>query len=146
MNPQGQAELPEARVVLDRCKQRWEANRPECGLVGVGPPCRKAPKLHEGLRKAESSVVTQIRTGRIRLAAFLNKARVPDFPSPTCRCGWASEIAVYVIIHYPRFIEARRGFMDPLTGQVDLRGLLSKAERAQRLAKWVLQLGILPQF
>ena len=36
--------------------------------------------------------------------------------------------------------------MDSSTGQVNLRGLLGKAEQAQQLAKWVIKLNILPQF
>src|SRR5215469_5797736 len=54
-----------------------------------------------GLRKAESSILTQIRTGRIGLAAFLNRARVPDFPSPMCQCGQAEETASHIIAYCP---------------------------------------------
>jgi len=52
-------------------------------------PGRAAVKRHAALCKAESAVITQIRTGRIGLAAFLNKARVPEVESPACQCGWA---------------------------------------------------------
>ena len=60
-------------------KERWEANPPTWGVVGVGPPKRSVLKLHKDLRKAESALITQIRTGRIGLAAFLNKAKIPGY-------------------------------------------------------------------
>ena len=88
----------------------------------------------------------QIRTGRIGLVAFLNKARVPDFPSPVCQCGRARETAQHIIVHCDRFTAARNKLADPRTGGVDLKSLLSSAAGAQRLAKWFIQLSILPQF
>jgi hypothetical protein len=136
----------ERQALLSQWKQRWEAKRPEWGLVGAGPPSRKRILLHTGLQKAESAVLTQIRTGRIGLAAFLNKARVPEFPSPMCQCGQASETPKHVIIHCPRFAEARRYIKDPQTGLVDIKSLVSKAEGTKRLARWFLRLRILPQF
>jgi hypothetical protein len=36
--------------------------------------------------------------------------------------------------------------MDPRTKQLDVRGLVSKPESALRLARWFIQLRILPQF
>jgi hypothetical protein len=136
----------ERQALLSQWKQRWEANRPEWGLAGVGPPSRKTIQLHAELQKAESSVLTQIRTGRIGLAAFLNKARVPEFPSPMCQCGQASETAKHVIAHCPRFTEVRRDLRDPRTGLMDIKSLVSEVEGAKRLARWFLRLRILPQF
>jgi hypothetical protein len=136
----------EKQAVLSQWKQRWESNRPEWGLTGIGPPCRKTIKIHEGLHKAESLVITQIRTGRIGLAAFLNKARVPEFPSPACQCGQAYETAKHIIAECPRFAEARRSLTEPGSNQVDVKSLVSKADRVQGLARWFLRLRILPQF
>ena len=95
---------------------------------------------------AESSIITQIRTGRNGLAAFLNKARVPGFPSPVCPCGQARETAKHVIVHCSRFTERRAALRNPRTGQVDIKGLVSDPGGAARLAKWIIQLRILPQY
>jgi len=65
-------------------KRRWGANRPKWGLIGVGPLSEEPLKIYKELKKVESLVLTQIRMGWIGLAAFLNKARVLDFPSPIC--------------------------------------------------------------
>ena len=51
---------------------------------------KKALAKHHGLRKHESTALTQIRTGRIGLKAFLHKRRVPGVLSPRCSCGWGN--------------------------------------------------------
>jgi hypothetical protein len=69
----GSSDITVQQAVRHRWKQRWETRHPEWGLLDAGPPSPRVVKLHKGLRKAESSVITQVRTGRIGLAAFLNK-------------------------------------------------------------------------
>ena len=120
---------------MTRWKKRWVAAQYRWGLLGVDPPSRWPLKLYKGLRKAESSVIVQIRTGRIGLAAFLNKARVPDFPSPLCQCGQAEETAAHVIAHCPRFAEQRRSLTDARTGRLDTKALVSIVDGAKRLAR-----------
>ena len=71
---------------------------------------------------------------------------MPEFPSPTCRCGRAYETARHIIAECPRFSEARRSLVDPGTGRMDVRSLVSKADRVQLLARWFIRLRILPQF
>ena len=41
-------------------------------------------RLHANLPKVHSSIVTQIRTGKIGVAAFLHRCRVPGHESPAC--------------------------------------------------------------
>ena len=45
------------------------------------------PKIHKELKKAESLVLIQIQTEWVELVVILNKAKVPNFPSPICQCG-----------------------------------------------------------
>jgi hypothetical protein len=51
------------------------------------PLMRDVLKLHEGLKKAESLLAIQLRTGTNGPDAFLFQARVPVVPSPLCSCG-----------------------------------------------------------
>ena len=64
-------------------------------------------KLHEHLKKAESSVLVQARTGRIGLAHFLAKVQVPGFETPSCRCELGDETAEHVLLHCEIEIERR---------------------------------------
>ena len=134
----GQQSSSAKQVLLQTWRQRWDAKRPEWGLIRVGPPREGTIKIYAGLHKAESAVMTQIRTGRIGLTAFLNKARVPDFPSPVCQCGRARETAQHIIVHCDRSTAARNKLADPRTGGVNLKSLLSSAAGAQCLAKWFI--------
>src|SRR5919197_2135830 len=84
-----------------------------------------------------------MRTGRIGLAAFLNKARLPDYPLLRCQCGRAEETAEHVIAYCPRFTEQRRSLA---ADRLDVKALTSTAEGAKRLTRWFLRLRILPQF
>ena len=61
-------------------------------------PYRSALRLRGGLSKAQSSILTQVRTGKIGLAAFLCKRRVPGFPTPACGCGAQWETARHVVM------------------------------------------------
>ena len=47
----------------------------------------EAVRRHDGLRKAESSVLVQARTGKIGLRDFLFQRRVPDTVTPLCSCS-----------------------------------------------------------
>ena len=72
------------------------------------PHKREVLRLHTGLPKAYISILTQIRTGKIGLAAFLHKCRVPGFPSPACPCGWQWEMAKHVILECSHFSRERQ--------------------------------------
>lgn len=71
----------------------------EVGRTILGPATRKAPahnrelgrprdRVHQGLRKAESSIVIQLRSEKRGFAVFLRARRAPDVVSPACQCGW----------------------------------------------------------
>jgi len=104
------------------------------------------PEIHAGLRKAESSILTQIRTGRMGLASFLNRAKLLDFPSSNCQCGQAKETAAQIIAYCSRFAEQRRILTNPLTCRQDVKALVSSAAGEKSLVRWFLRLRILPQF
>jgi hypothetical protein len=57
--------------------------------------------VHSELRKAESSVLIQLRTGRIGLAYFLHKAKVLGFDTGQCRCGQGAETPRHLLLHCP---------------------------------------------
>ena len=54
-------------------------------------------RAHQSLRKEESSVLTQVRTGRIGLRRFLFLRRVPGVATPYCVCGEEEETAEHLL-------------------------------------------------
>ena len=64
-------------------------------------------KLHIGLKKAESSMLTQAYTGKIGLRAFLFGVNVPMAITPICPCGIGEETVYHLIIECTQLDEAR---------------------------------------
>ncbi len=50
-------------------------------------PYQDRLEWHAKLTKAQSSLATQIRTGKIGLAHFLYQRRTPGVTMAACRCG-----------------------------------------------------------
>ena len=65
-------------------------------------PLTDTLKLYGQLKKAESSVLFQARTGRIGLRHFLYKAKVLGVDSAECSCEGGNETAEHVILHCGR--------------------------------------------
>ena len=96
-----------------------EAGRTMESLSRLDPQCTKTPahgrelghprdKLHQGLRKAEGSLATQLRTAKVRLAAFLHARGVPNVISPACQCGWRRQVPKYILMFCPNNAHNRR--------------------------------------
>jgi hypothetical protein len=58
----------------------------------------EALKKHRDLLKHESSLLTQIRTGKVGLRAFLFEHKVPEVATPRCPCGDAPETAAHLVL------------------------------------------------
>ena len=73
-------------------------------------------KLHKDLRKAESSLLVQIRTTKIGLAKFLYSCKVPGIASAKCECGAGHETLRHMALFCVR--EAgRRQFLKDQAGR-----------------------------
>jgi hypothetical protein len=72
-------------TLLRKWKERW-ASQPPPKYQGAAndPPDKEILKIHKNLKKAESSILIQIRTNCIGLSPFLYKKRVPGIESATC--------------------------------------------------------------
>ena len=116
-------------------RNRW------CSLAATEAPSASRLKLHKQLKKAESSVLVQARTGRIGLAHFLNKARVPGYETPACRCGLGDETAEHLLLHCRLETERRQWRRG-----TRLSDLVSEPSRAATTARWIIQSGRLGQF
>ena len=109
------------------------------------PYKKTALRLHSSLPKAHSSLLTQIRTGKIGLAGFLHKCRVPTFELLACACGWQWETAKHIIVDCPHFsrehVQLRQA-----AASTEFQRLTSDPRAAAALTMWFIQLNLLPQF
>ena len=100
--------------------------------------------IHKTLRKAESSLLTQIRTGRIGLNKFLHKRKVPDVTSPLCPCG-KDEQDVRHLLKCERY-KTEVADLKRQTGTTDLDELLQSVKGSKAVVRWLMRLGILKQY
>jgi hypothetical protein len=137
----------ETKRVIEAWTRRWQANtKPDTWDRVLRPPDPKVLKLHLGLRKAESSVLIQSRTGCIGLAHFLYRVQVPGIESSLCSCTNGIETPRHVLIHCQKERGRREELKERCGGRLDLRKLLDTPEGAKVASRWILRSGRLPQF
>ena len=139
--------IPEKERVIRAWTRKWERIKRNDWDQIQRPPDRKILKLHQNLRKAESSALIQFRTGRVGLARFLHTMRVPGYNSPECECGQGSETPRHVLCHCPLEEERRQSLRAVCGGRrVDLVQLLDTPEGAQVAGPWIVRSSRLSQF
>lgn len=103
-------------------------------------PSKNIFSAHSQLKKAESSVLIQARTGRIGLRQFLFKAKVSGVDSADCSCGKGVETAEHLIL----FCELREQGIWSRGSQFEK--LTSNLDSAKQVARQLIQFGRLGQF
>ena len=77
----------QARWEQQRASQQGPANR----IADKDPPTllftKRSLRRHEGLTKAQSTLLSQARIGDIGLRDYLFRVRVPEVRTPYCECG-----------------------------------------------------------
>ena len=86
-------------------RERWshdQEGRPTETPADRAPPVllftNRALQKHEGLTKAQSSLLTQARTGAIGLRDFLFRAKVPGIYTPYYDCGLGRETVEHLVV------------------------------------------------
>jgi hypothetical protein len=98
-----------------------------------------------GLRKATTSILMQLRTGRI--GAYL--ARINRRESARCDCELGNQTVAHVLLECPLHQEERNGMWRALSGQrivVSRDELLTRPEARTIVAEFMVKTGILGQF
>lgn len=127
---------PLVQKVRRQAEEKW-ASRFVKGrgrsLITLLGPTRKIdhPKrLHRGLSRAQSSLLTQLRTGHCRLNKYLARIRVNDHPG--CDCGSPVESREHLFLSCSLFSQQRRALREqigPLRA-MSLRRMLNSEEQA----------------
>jgi len=104
---------------------------------------RKHLRQHKKLRKEESSLLTQARTGRIGLRKFLFLRRVPSIATPYCECGEEEETVRHVLegctVNPDAYeLQRREGTTDALIRR------LQEGDRVRPILQWLM--GRLPEY
>ena len=105
---------------------------------------RKRSQLHTGLSKPMSSLITQIRTEKIGLNAFLADRRVPGYTS-TCPCGWHRQTAKHILMNCTDYTERRSSLFNTAATR-DYKKMTATARGMKAAAQWLYSTGLLQQF
>ena len=92
---------------------------------------KRVLQLHSQFRKAESSLLVQIRTGQIGLAKFLYSQRLPSYVIASCRCGEGEETLQHMALYYAYKQNRRHLLPSPRGGPVDYQRLVGIGEGAK---------------
>jgi hypothetical protein len=139
-------------------KRRWTRNTGESpdSRWDAAPAARPlfsydALKKHRHLHKHESSLLTQIRTGKVGLRAFLFERKVPNVATPRCLCGEAPETAAHLVLDCRDLAQPReelRRLMSPKAMRTyrDFATATAKKKNARTIVSWLLSTGRFPEF
>jgi hypothetical protein len=112
-------DLTPKKALLRQWEQRWNRNVGEAqaqwrrqtplpaefSQVLIGALSRyKCLCIHQ------SSLLTQIRTGKVGLRAFLFEKKVPDVATPWCQCGGGLETAAHLVLDCGELLQQRTEF------------------------------------
>ena len=108
-------------------------------------------KRHEGLTKAQSSLLTQARTGDIGLRDFLFRFKVPGVATPYCECGEGRETVEHLVVWCPKPSKPRTWEPHEIRSHRDLQlvlqGVGTRSVRFVRMVlNWLMDLDQLPQY
>ena len=103
----------------------------------------KALKRHEGLTKAQSSLLTQARTGDIGLKDYLFKAGVLGLMTPYCTCREREETVEHLVVWCPDLLKQKTWKNNEIRSHQDLqlvlRGVGARSVRlVRRVLNWLI--------
>jgi hypothetical protein len=102
-------------------------------------PHRDRLKLHDGLRKEESALLVQMRTGKVGLRSFLFHRQVPEVITPICRCGQGEETPAHIAAYCTTENTARAQLPFTMRTYGDFAMAVNDPSKAACLTRWMMR-------
>ena len=129
-----------------RWEEEWRNERTGRSTHKLTPiPTSKLLNLYKNVPKAVSSVIIQMRTGKIGLRACLYKWKVPEIDNAHCTCDRGDQTLKHVLLQCHRFRKERRQTLRSLQTN-DISMILNDPDMVKKAAKFMIQTGLLGQF
>jgi tubulin alpha len=107
-------------------------------------PDKKALKVHQNLPRAVSSIITQMRTGKIGLRGYLYNINWAE--TNQCNCNQGEQTVEHILLKCRKWTTERQELWAGGRPILNLRGLLNDPKMSVRAAKMMLKTGLLEQF
>lgn len=132
-------------AAAEQWKAEWTSNPHGLHLRKIfAAPSNRLLDLHTGLRRAASSAIVQLQTGKVALAGYLGTFGAME--TTQCSCGEGRQDTEHILVACPNHEELRNEVLWETSRETDYRRILSQALLVRKAAKYILATCLLGQF